>query len=158
MKNLKVVLIQLKNLDSHACIGVDVIVGYPSETEEDFMETYEFLKNQDVSYLHVFTYSERENTKATDLKPAVPFKERSNRSKLLRELSDQKKAQFYKKSIGASRPLLVENNKNGILFGYTDNYIKVKISSESSIENTIQMVKILDFRGEYMLGEIIASG
>ncbi|MBT4926825.1 tRNA (N(6)-L-threonylcarbamoyladenosine(37)-C(2))-methylthiotransferase MtaB [bacterium] len=148
----------IKNLDSHACIGVDVIVGYPSETEEEFMETYEFLKNQDVSYLHVFTYSERENTKATDLKPAVPFKERSNRSKLLRELSDQKKAQFYKKSIGASRPLLVENNKNGILFGYTDNYIKVKISSESSIENTIQMVKILDFRGEYMLGEIIASG
>jgi len=148
----------IKNLDSHACIGVDVIVGYPSETEEDFIETYEFLKNQDVSYLHVFTYSERENTKATDLKPAVPFKERSNRSKLLRELSDQKKAQFYKKSIGASRPLLVENNKNGILFGYTDNYIKVKISSESSIENTIQMVKILDFRGEYMLGEIIASG
>ena len=148
----------IKNLDSHACIGVDVIVGYPSETEEDFMETYEFLKNQDVSYLHVFTYSERENTKAIDLKPAVPFKERSNRSKLLRELSDQKKAQFYKKSIGASRPLLVENNKNGILFGYTDNYIKVKISSESSIENTIQMVRILDFRGEYMLGEIIASG
>ena len=148
----------IKNLDSHACIGVDVIVGYPSETEEEFMETYEFLKNQDVSYLHVFTYSERENTKAIDLKPAVPFKERSNRSKLLRELSDQKKAQFYKKSIGASRPLLVENNKNGILFGYTDNYIKVKINAESSIENTIQMVNILDFKGEYALGEIIAVG
>lgn len=148
----------IKNLDSHACIGVDVIVGYPSETEEEFMETYEFLKNQDVSYLHVFTYSERENTKAIDLKPAVPFKERSNRSKLLRELSDQKKAQFYKKSIGASRPLLVENNKNGILFGYTDNYIKVKINAESSIENTIQMVNILDFRGEHMLGKIEAAG
>ena len=148
----------IKNLDSHACIGVDVIVGYPSETEEEFMETYEFLKNQDVSYLHVFTYSERENTKAIDLKPAVPFKERSNRSKLLRELSDQKKAQFYKKSIGASRPLLVENNKNGILFGYTDNYIKVKINAESSIENTIQMVNILDFRAEYMLGKIEAAG
>jgi threonylcarbamoyladenosine tRNA methylthiotransferase MtaB len=148
----------IKNLDSHACIGVDVIVGYPSETEEEFIETYEFLKNQDVSYLHVFTYSERENTKAIDLKPAVPFKERSNRSKLLRELSDQKKAQFYKKSIGASRPLLVENNKNGILFGYTDNYIKVKINAESSIENTIQMVNILDFKGEYVLGEIIAAG
>ena len=148
----------IKNLDSHACIGVDVIVGYPSETEEEFMETYEFLKNQDVSYLHVFTYSERENTKAIDLKPAVPFKERSNRSKLLRELSDQKKAQFYKKSIGASRALLIENNKNGILFGYTDNYIKVKINAESSIENTIQMVNILDFKGEYVLGEIIAVG
>ena len=148
----------IKNLDSHACIGVDVIVGYPSETEEEFMETYEFLKNQDVSYLHVFTYSERENTKAIDLKPAVPFKERSNRSKLLRELSDQKKAQFYKKSIGASRPLLIENNKNGILFGYTDNYIKVKINAESSIENTIQMVNILDFRAEYMLGKIEAAG
>ena len=147
----------IKNLDSHACIGVDVIVGYPSETEEEFIETYEFLKNQDVSYLHVFTYSERENTRAIDLKPAVPFKERSNRSKLLRELSDQKKAQFYKKSIGASRPLLVENNKNGILFGYTDNYIKVKINAESSIENTIQMVNILDFRAEYMLGKIEAA-
>ena len=148
----------IKNLDSHACIGVDVIVGYPSETEEEFMETYEFLKNQDVSYLHVFTYSERENTKAIDLKPAVPFKERSNRSKLLRELSDQKKDQFYKKSIGASRPLIIENNKNGILFGFTDNYIKVKINAESSIENTIQMVNILDFKGEYVLGEIIAVG
>ena len=148
----------IKNLDSDACIGVDVIVGYPSETEEDFIETYEFLKNQDVSYLHVFTYSERENTKAINLKPAVPFKERFNRSKLLRELSDQKKAKFYKKSIGASRPLLVENNKNGILFGYTDNYIKVKINAESSIENTIQMVNILDFKGEYVLGEIIAAG
>mgnify|MGYP001577616505 CR=1 FL=1 len=148
----------IKNLDSHACIGVDVIVGYPSETEEEFIETYEFLKNQDVSYLHVFTYSERENTRAIDLKPAVPFKERSNRSKLLRELSDQKKAQFYKKSIGASRPLLVENNKNGILFGYTDNYIKVKINAESCIENTIQMVNILDFRAEYMLGKIEAAG
>ena len=148
----------IKNLDSHACIGVDVIVGYPSETEEEFIETYEFLKNQDVSYLHVFTYSERENTKAIDLKPAVPFKERSNRSKLLRELSDQKKAQFYKKSIGASRPLLIENNKNGILFGYTDNYIKVKINAESSIENTIQMVNILDFRAEYMLGKIESAG
>jgi len=148
----------IKNLDSNACIGVDVIVGYPSETEEEFIETYEFLKNQDVSYLHVFTYSERENTKAIDLKPAVPFKERFNRSKLLRELSDQKKAQFYKKSIGASRPLLVENNKNGILFGYTDNYIKVKINAESFIENTIQMVNILDFRAEYMLGKIEAPG
>ncbi|MDC0164989.1 tRNA (N(6)-L-threonylcarbamoyladenosine(37)-C(2))-methylthiotransferase MtaB [bacterium] len=148
----------IKNLDSHACIGVDVIVGYPSETEEEFMETYEFLKNQDVSYLHVFTYSEREKTKAIDLKPAVPFKERSNRSKLLRELSDQKKAQFYKKSIGASRALLIENNKNGILFGYTDNYIKVKINAERSIENTIQMVNILDFRGEHMLGKIEAVG
>jgi len=148
----------IKNLDSDACIGVDVIVGYPSETEEDFIETYEFLKNQDVSYLHVFTYSERENTKAIDFKPVVPFKERFNRSKLLRELSDQKKAQFYKKSIGDIRPLLVENNKNGILFGYTDNYVKIKINAASSIENTIQMVNILDFRGEYMLGEIIAAG
>ena len=148
----------IKNLDSDACIGVDVIVGYPSETEEDFIETYEFLKNQDVSYLHVFTYSERENTKAIDFKPAVPFKERFNRSKLLRELSDQKKAQFYKKSIGDIRPLLVENNKNGILFGYTDNYVRIKINAASFIENTIQMVNILDFRGEYMFGEIIAAG
>ena len=148
----------IKNLDSDACIGVDVIVGYPSETEEDFIETYEFLKNQDVSYLHVFTYSERENTKAIDFKPVVPFKERFNRSKLLRELSDQKKAQFYKKSVGDIRPLLVENNKNGILFGYTDNYVKIKINAASSIENTIQMVNILDFRAEYMLGKIEAVG
>ena len=148
----------IKNLDRYACIGVDVIVGYPSETEKEFLETYEFLKNQDVSYLHVFTYSERENTKALGLEPIVPLKERSYRSKLLRELSDKKKSQFYKKSIGNTRPLLVEKSKNGILFGYTDNYIKTRIYGENSLENTIQRVNILDFVGDYMLGEIIASG
>jgi threonylcarbamoyladenosine tRNA methylthiotransferase MtaB len=148
----------IKNLDSDACIGVDVIVGYPSETEKEFLETYEFLKNQDVSYLHVFTYSERENTKAIDFKPIVPLKERFYRSKLLRELSDQKKSQFYKKSIGTTRPLLVEKSKNGILIGYTDNYIKTKINGETSLENTIQMVSLLDFREGYVFGEVIASG
>ena len=148
----------IKNLDSYACIGVDVIVGYPSETEKEFLETYEFLKNQDVSYLHVFTYSERENTKALDFKPVVPLKERSYRSKLLRELSDKKKSQFYKKSIGSTRPLLVEQSNNGVLFGYTDNYIKTKIQGKDSLENTIQRVNILNFTGDYMLGEIIASG
>ena len=148
----------IKNLDNYACIGVDVIVGYPSETEKEFLETYEFLKNQDVSYLHVFTYSERENTKALGFKPIVPLKERSYRSKLLRELSDKKKSQFYKKSIGKTRPLLVEKSKNSILFGYTDNYIKTRIYGENSLENTIQRVNILDFVGDYMLGEIIASG
>ena len=90
---------KIKSFDQDACIGVDVIVGYPTETDEDFLETYNFLKSNDVSYLHVFTYSERENTKSLNLKPVVPHSERSRRSKILHELSDQKKSAFYEKSM-----------------------------------------------------------
>ena len=147
---------KIKSLDEDACIGVDVIVGYPSESEQDFLETYNFLKNHDVSYLHVFTYSERENTKAIKLEPVVPCEERSRRSKILRELSDQKRDNFYERSVGQIRPVLVEKSKNGILFGYTDNYIKTRIQGPISLENTIQNVFISEAKSGYVESEVVS--
>ena len=147
---------KIKSLDQDACIGVDVIVGYPTESEEDFFETYNFLKNHDISYLHVFTYSERANTKAINLEPVVPYEERARRSKILRELSDQKKDHFYERSVGQIRPVLVEKSKNGILFGYTDNYIKTRIQGHISLENTIQNVFISEAKLGYVESEVIS--
>ena len=148
---------KIKSFDQDACIGVDVIVGYPSESDEDFLETYNFLKSNDVSYLHVFTYSERENTKAMGIKPVVPYSERSRRSKILHELSDQKKAAFYKKSVGKIKPVLVEKNKNCMLFGYTDNYVKTRIQGPVSLENTIQNVYITEFKTSHVEGEVLTT-
>ena len=148
---------KIKSLDSNACIGVDVIVGYPTETEKDFLKTYNFLKSHNVSYLHVFTYSERENTKALELKPSVPFEERSERSKLLHDLSDQKRTDFYNNSVGEIKPVLVEKSKNGILFGYTDNYIKTRVHGDISLENTIQNAHILSLKADYVESEIVAT-
>ena len=147
---------KIKSLDEDACIGVDVIVGYPSESERDFLETHNFLKNHDVSYLHVFTYSERENTKAIKLEPVVPCEERSRRSKILRELSDQKRDNFYERAVGQIRPVLVEKSKNGKLFGYTDNYIKTKIQGPISLENTIQNVFISEAKSGYVESEVVS--
>ena len=147
---------KIKSLDQDACIGVDVIVGYPTESEEDFFETYNFLKNHDVSYLHVFTYSERENTKAINIEPVVPYEERARRSKILRELSDQKRVNFYERSVGQIRPVLVEKNKNGVLFGYTDNYIKTRIQGHISLENTIQNVFISEAKLGYVESEVVS--
>ena len=148
---------KIKTLNADACIGVDVIVGYPSESEDDFLKTYDFLKNQDVSYLHVFTYSERENTKAIEIKPSISASERSKRSKLLHELSDQKRADFYNNSLGKIKPVLVEKSKNGMLFGYTDNYIKTRVKGHVSLGNTIQNVHILDIKSDYVECEIAAT-
>ena len=148
---------KIKSFDQDACIGVDVIVGYPTESDEDFLETYNFLKSNDVSYLHVFTYSEREDTEAIGIRPVVPRSERSRRSKILHELSDQKKSAFYEKSIGKTKPVLVEKNKNGMLFGYTDNYIKTRIQGPVSLENTIQNVLISDFKKSYVECEVLTT-
>ena len=147
---------KIKSLDKDACIGVDVIVGYPTETDEDFLETYNFLKSNDVSYLHVFTYSERENTRALNFRPIVPHSERSNRSKILHDLSDQKKSAFYEKSVGKIKPVLVEKNKNGLLFGYTDNYVKTRVQGPASLENTIQKVLISKAKSNYVECEVLS--
>ena len=147
---------KIKSLDQDVCIGVDVIVGYPNESEEDFLETYNFLKKHDVSYLHVFTYSERDNTEAIKIEPAVSYGERSRRSKILRDLSDQKKAIFYERSVGEIRPVLVEKSKNGIFFGYTDNYIKTRIQGPASIANTIQDVFISEAKLGYVESEVVS--
>jgi len=147
---------KIKSLDKDACIGVDVIVGYPTETDEDFLETYNFLKSNDVSYLHVFTYSERENTRALNLRPIVPHSERSRRSKILHDLSDQKKSAFYEKSVGKIKPVLVEKNKNGLLFGYTDNYVKTRVQGPACLENTIQKVLISKAKSNYVECEVLS--
>ena len=110
----------------HASIGVDVIVGFPGETELHFKETLDFLHELDVSYLHVFTYSERANTKALDFKPIVPISIRNDRNKLLRNLSYMKLQYFTNQHVGETRKVLFEAfNKDGMMEGYTDNYIRV---------------------------------
>ncbi len=116
----------IKNLMPHCCIGVDVIVGFPSETEDDFKETYTFLNDLDISYLHVFTYSERDNTKALDITPVVPVNIRHERNKMLRNLSYKKMQQFTQQQEGTVRKVLFEaHSKEGMMEGYTDNYIRV---------------------------------
>ncbi len=117
----------IKELMPHCCIGADVIVGFPGETDDDFKETFDFLHSIDVSYLHVFTYSEREHTLAADMKPIVPMQVRQERNKALRNLSYQKMQYFTEQHRGTTRKVLFESNtKNGMMEGYTDNYIKVQ--------------------------------
>jgi threonylcarbamoyladenosine tRNA methylthiotransferase MtaB len=117
----------IKELMPHCCIGVDVIVGFPGETEELFQETFEFLHQLDVSYFHVFTYSERANTLAIDMEGAVPMHIRHERNKILRNLSYQKMQYFTQQQVGAKRKVLFESaQKNGMMEGFTDNYIKIK--------------------------------
>ena len=136
---------QIKCLRSDACIGVDVIVGFPGETDEDFMETIDFLKELDVSYLHVFTYSERANTGAPKLGEAVPMDVRRERSKQLHLLSDRKKRQFYQENIGSVRTVLFEQEEDeGIMYGFTENYVKVKYTYQPDLVNTFQSIKLLE--------------
>ena len=134
---------KIKKLMPHACIGVDVIVGFPGETEERFMETYNYLNELDVSYLHVFTYSERDNTFAPNLKNSVDKKIRDERSKMLRILSAKKKRAFYQENVGKSFPVLFEAEKNNDkMFGFTSNYVKVKTDYNESLINTVKQVTL----------------
>ncbi|MEI8116696.1 MAG: tRNA (N(6)-L-threonylcarbamoyladenosine(37)-C(2))-methylthiotransferase MtaB [Flavobacteriia bacterium] len=136
---------QIKSLRSDACIGVDVIVGFPGETDEDFKETIDFLKDLDISYLHVFTYSERANTGAPKLGEAVPMEVRRERSKQLHLLSDRKKRQFYSENMGSVRSVLFEQEEDeGIMYGFTENYVKVKYTYQTDLVNTFQSIKLLD--------------
>ena len=128
----------IKTLMPHACIGVDVIVGFPGESESDFVETAEFLESLDISYLHVFTYSERDNTQALEIKPVVPVHIRNERNKILRNLSYAKMQSFTSKHIGETRKVLFESvNKNGMMEGYSDNYIKITAPYRKEWENQI---------------------
>lgn len=128
----------IKKLIPHCAIGVDVIVGFPGETEIDFQETYDLLHYLDISYLHVFTYSERDNTAALDITPVVPMKVRHERNKTLRNLSYKKLHHFTEQHTGKTRKVLFEGqNKNGLIEGYTDNYIKVTASFKPELVNQI---------------------
>ncbi|MBS1585901.1 MAG: tRNA (N(6)-L-threonylcarbamoyladenosine(37)-C(2))-methylthiotransferase MtaB [Bacteroidetes bacterium] len=129
---------KIKELMPHCCIGVDVIVGFPSESDEDFKETFNFLHGLDISYLHVFTYSERANTDALEIKPVVPVNVRHERNKALRNLSYQKMQYFAELHRGQTRKVLFESaEKNGLLEGYTDNYIKVQAAYNEAYVNNI---------------------
>lgn len=136
---------KIKSTMPNACIGVDVIVGFPGETEEDFLDTYQFLNELPISYLHVFTYSERQNTTAIKMGEVVPKEERSKRSKMLHILSEKKKRYFYEQNLGEKFRVLFESEQHGdFLNGFTENYIKVKIPYAQELENTIQTVQLND--------------
>ena len=132
----------IKKLMSHACIGVDVIVGFPGETEEEFNKTIDYIKSLPVSYLHVFTYSERANTNAPKMNEIVPMEIRRKRSKQLRILSLKLKLQFYNENIGYMGKVLFESKEDNFLIGFTENYLKVKIPFKPKMINTIQEVRI----------------
>lgn len=128
------------------CIGVDVIVGFPGETESHFLETYHFLNELDISYLHVFTYSERDNTEAILMQDVVPVPERKRRNKMLRILSAKKLRAFYEKQKGKEHTVIFEHeNKDGFMFGFTENYVKVKMPYDSVLCNTPVTVVPADF-------------
>ena len=128
----------VKQVMPNACIGADVIVGFPGESEEEFMETYNFIKSLDLSYLHVFTYSERDNTEAIGLNNIVPSNIRSKRSKLLRALSVQLKRKFYMSQLGTIKNVLFEpENRNGFIYGFSNNYVRIKTPWRSSIKDKI---------------------
>lgn len=134
---------KIREVMPHACIGVDVIVGFPGETDEHFLETYHFLNDLDISYLHVFTYSERENTEAANMEGVVPGNVRAKRSKMLRGLSVKKRRAFYESQIGTNRTVLFEGeNKEGYIHGFTENYVKVKTPWNPELVNTLHEISL----------------
>ncbi|KFF11760.1 tRNA (N(6)-L-threonylcarbamoyladenosine(37)-C(2))-methylthiotransferase MtaB [Chryseobacterium soli] len=134
---------KIREVMPHAAIGVDVIVGFPGETEELFMETYNFLNELPISYLHVFTYSERENTEAAGMDGVVPIPERKKRNKMLRILSEKKKMAFYETQLGKTLPVLWEHeNKDGKMYGFTENYVRVQKDFDQASVNQIEFLNL----------------
>ncbi|NLP58416.1 tRNA (N(6)-L-threonylcarbamoyladenosine(37)-C(2))-methylthiotransferase MtaB [Lutibacter sp. B1] len=135
----------IKKVMPNACIGVDVIVGFPGETDELFLETYNYLNELDISYLHVFTYSERPNTEAVEMDGIVPQKVRNKRSKMLRGLSVKKRRSFYESQLGNKLTVLFESeNKGGFIHGFTENYVKVKTPWNPDLVNTLHNIKLTE--------------
>jgi len=135
---------KIKTLMPHCCIGVDIIVGFPGETDAHFLDTYNFLKELPISYLHVFTYSERANTRAVEMEGAVPMKIRNERSKMLRILSEKKKRLFYEENLGQTSTVLFEEDiENGMMHGFTENYIRVSAKYDPLLINEIKKVQLI---------------
>lgn len=146
----------IKQLMPNACIGVDVIVGFPGETDSYFNETFNYLKQSEASYLHVFTYSERPNTDAVAMAGVVPPQERNLRSQKLRNLSAKLKHNFYAEQLGGSRPVLFEKQQHGdFMEGFTDNYIKVKAPYDANFVNTIQWAKLLEINSDQTMAIVM---
>ncbi len=134
---------RIKEVMPDCCIGVDVIVGFPGETDDHFLDTFNFLKDLDISYLHVFTYSERDNTLAADMEGVVPLKVRKKRSKMLRGLSVKKRRSFYETQLGKTKTVLWEaENREGFIQGFTENYVKVKTYWNPNLVNILQSVTL----------------
>ena len=134
---------KIKSLMPNCCIGVDVIVGHPGESDDDFLEIYAFLNQLDVSYLHVFTYSERANTPAATIKPTVPAHKRAERSRMLHILSDKKKQHFYEQQIGQTYSVLFEDDVvAGQMHGFTENYVRVVAKYDPLLVNELKRVEL----------------
>ena len=145
---------KIKDTNQDTCIGVDVIVGFPGESDEDFLETYNFLIDLDITYLHVFSYSERADTYAIKLDEKVSKSDKAKRSKMLHILSEKKKHSFYNNFINKKRPILFEGLKNGFLVGHTDNYIKTLVKIPLSYNNKIVDINLMENKGNHMVGYI----
>ena len=145
---------KIKDINQDTCIGVDVIVGFPGESDGDFLETYNFLIDLDITYLHVFSYSERADTNAIKLDKKVSKSDKSKRSKMLHILSEKKKHSFYNNFINKKRPILFEGLKNGFLVGHTDNYIKTLVKIPISYNNKIVDINLMENKGNHMVGYI----
>lgn len=150
---------KIKSVMPHCCIGVDVIVGFPGETHEDFLETYQFLNELNISYLHVFTYSERDNTLAAAMEGAVSPKDRAERSRMLHILSDKKRRKFYEEHIGRESVVLFENDiENGMMHGFTENYIRVTAKYDPILINELKKVRLAGINDQgLMLAEDVFS-
>ena len=145
---------KIKNINKDTCIGVDVIVGFPGETDSDFLATYEFLSSIDISYLHVFSYSERRNTDAYHYINHVSKKNKSERSKTLHNLSNKKRHAFYNKFLNQKRKVLYEGIKNGKVIGHTDNYVRVEVEPNVQLINSVQRTRLLNNLGDSLFGRI----
>ena len=143
---------KIKSVLPDACIGVDVIVGFPGETNNDFLNTYKFLNELEISYLHVFTYSERPGTDAVEMGEVVSKEKRAERSRMLHILSDKKRRLFHDQFVNQRRPVLFENMKNGKLLGHTDNYIQIQTDGTPDLINTIHPVKLSGNYGRFVQG------
>ncbi|MCA0230573.1 MAG: tRNA (N(6)-L-threonylcarbamoyladenosine(37)-C(2))-methylthiotransferase MtaB [Bacteroidetes bacterium] len=140
---------KIKELMPDCCIGVDVIVGHPGETKEEFLETYNFLNELPISYLHVFTYSERPNTLAVDIKPVVPQSQRAERSKMLHILSDKKRRAFYEGQLGTERTVLFEDEVvDGNMQGFTENYVRVTAKYDPLLINEVKRLQLIEINAE----------
>lgn len=147
---------KIRHLMPHCAIGVDVIVGFPGETEEDFLETYNFIKDLDITYLHVFTYSERPNTPAAEMEGVVPVGERRRRNEMLRILSEKKKRAFYSQFLGRRREVLFEVHKDKeLMTGFTDNYLKVEAPIDPELINKLSTVQLMNIKGNGNIEVII---
>ena len=149
---------KIKKLMPHACIGVDVIVGFPGETDEDFLETINFIESLDISYLHVFTYSERANTPASEMEDSVPMEKRKKRNEMLRNLSAKKKEKFYKQYLGRYRDVLFEAHRDETkMTGFTDNYVKVEMSFQAEMINKIATVQLQNINEDGNVESMLAD-